>query len=789
MRHTLAFLFCISVVSASAQNGSGSYKTGTTTISWSINEHHALIWNGQPYVPYGLRLSGSKESILAASALGITDVIVDLPANGMGWSDAISTLESRSMRYLIAIDSLAPAPSGYSIEPQSYRIDRITEKRSVDLTIPGAESALVVLALKRDSSVSMSKRVIPKEGRLHLDVDVQNGLEHVLLIYPEATSIGLADSWEMMDAHRDTLLSALKRSNPGPNFRGIVNPLGNMIPQTSERLFVPQSARFQVEFAAFLETKYRNIQTVQRAWSMAVSNIESFSNLAKLVPLWSGAKGLSLLWDPSTNALLNCESKRSAIWNDIRAVISTAEARRFKRLVAGVKKVCDVPVIQEWNGWLPTYEQSNPEVDGLGAKTEGASFTSISEAAGRCASSVFRWNRPGWLLATRIALDGDEGTGNITAIADDLSTLGIRAQFFRTDSSATRTQIAQESARRGSDTALSRFSPGRLFFPENALNPAHIQRLPNNVIWLPTPDPGNRIDFGSKFIGYRLVSPLGQTTAIWSTVGPQRVRLMVATPDKLKFYCPWLDPEPRLSKGKLDVTIGDFPVIISGSDEIPVPQVAVDELLLRLVAIETSAEKSRIDVSEDLYLFRNAYAGFDRNPGGSYSEMVTAYSKANARLARFMWVEAENFKETTFSEPVAIPSCSGGSALFLRTVLSDAVSDYFAEYSFMSRSNEELEVWVAARIPRENRGDVNLIVGSQLLKVTGEPISHYGNGFGWYKLGTTRLGGAISRIQVRVFPRPGTDLAIDSILFYPGKFEPRGVSQPDAVKPTPPEKG
>jgi hypothetical protein len=189
----------------------------------------------------------------------------------------------------------------------------------------------------------------------------------------------------------------------------------------------------------------------------------------------------------------------------------------------------------------------------------------------------------------------------------------------------------------------------------------------------------------------------------------------------------------------------------------------------------------RADAFEEGIQFRDAWNSFERSPGGSFVRMSEVLAKLNNKVSRTMWIEAEAFRDTTFSDVANISGTSGGQALFLRTTIQGAAPDFFATYSFMPRSGEELEVWIAARIPKEFRRDVNLQIGSQLLKIDSEPVSLYGPGFGWYKMGTTRLGGASSTVQLRVLADVGTDIAIDAIVFHPGTFSPRGVKQPDAV--------
>lgn len=71
-----------------------------------------------------------------------------------------------------------------------------------------------------------------------------------------------------------------------------------------------------------------------------------------------------------------------------------------------------------------------------------------------------------------------------------------------------------------------------------------------------------------------------------------------------------------------------------------------------------------------------------------------------------------------------------------------------------------------------------MLIGGQLLTIGGPPARRYGQGFAWYKLGTTKLAGGTSRIRVQV-PRPlGGNFAIDVILLTPVPFTPNGFVRP-----------
>jgi hypothetical protein len=234
-----------------AQKREGTYSK----TPWQINEHHTLIWGGQPYIPVGIRIDGNAAAVVAATQSKVQDVLVDLPASGMGWSDTLKALDDNKLRYLLRVNSMAPMAHGFAVEPQGYRIPGIDKATRVEIALPGAQSAFVVLAAKRDGSVDSKARVPVINGKLVYDADPGPEYEHVLLIYPEMTSAEQPDYWEELDGHRDALLSSLKRNELGAGLRGIVNPLGRTVDLPGRDLdFVPTSRYFRMELRNHSDT-------------------------------------------------------------------------------------------------------------------------------------------------------------------------------------------------------------------------------------------------------------------------------------------------------------------------------------------------------------------------------------------------------------------------------------------------------------------------------------------------------------------------------------------------------
>lgn len=792
-------LGCVAAL-ASAQSNQGSYKPGkAAAVPWSINAHSTLVWNSIPYLPIGIQVDASAASIQAAKAEGFHDVLVDLPVSGEGWSDAIPALEGAGMRYVIRISSLTPMAKGIAVDPAAYRVPEITGDRHLDLMVPGATGALVVVADKRDSSIIAWSHVPVDNGHLVYDVKPGPAPEAVVLVYPETVSLEQPDYWEGMDDQRDQLLLSLRRHPLGPGLRGFVDPLGKVLSLPGKDLrFVPSSAAFQLEFAQFLENRYRNVISALRAWALdsevvATSEVgeskeafHTFSEIASFVPLWSGTRGVPQIWDPIRKKIYPCDKGRSALWADYAEAIGDAEARRYARMVSAIREVADVPVVQDWAGWAAPYETEQPSVDGIGMRASGSSHSAILSTAARATSSMLRWKTPGWLPATEIDLSGGLAAAETGAVLDDLVSLGARGVFVRTSDPAVIKAVASEAARRASDTSPADYSPQALFYPENATNPAVTQRLPGGEWWLPCPADGNRIDLGNGFFGYRWTEKGKPMVALW-TRAPSRVLLRMAAPDKATFRtCDGSDPQPKIVKRPglgVEINLTQFPLLVSGVDEVPVPDPAYQLTSAEVAALLKQAEDQHLSFQEQQMQLTDAYKAFDRNPGGAYAQIRDVLHQLDNTMGDFSWTEAEASEVNTFSETVKSPGCSGGAALAIHSTL-DAVGSYYADYEVPIHSKNDQELWIAARIPPEQRGFVSLRIASQTFLITGEPIGLYAGGFGWYRLGLTKLLGDDAKVRVTVVGQL-PDIAIDAILLAPPSFTPDGVSYPEPLPTRP----
>ena len=767
-------------VDSTSTGPSGEYSptaSGGSKYAWQINDHNTLIWDGLPYLPVGVRTSGAPEEVGAISAAGIQDVVCDVPVNGAGWKAPLATLQVAKMHYLLNISSLAPMAQGFAIEPQGYRVADISGPKSLLIKMPGSTRALVLLVNKRDASVQSVQRVAVQDGLLQVDVKPKGVLECVALIYPEMRSLQQIDFWEGMDKHRDSLLAALKNSNLGPGLRGILNPLGTTpVLPGKDCKFVPSSPTFQMELRDFLEEKYRSLETAQKAWSLSATGIDSFEGLARLVPLWSGMRGVSEMWDPVRDRFFVCDNRRSTVWSDLAEVMTVAATRRTMRLARSIRSCADVPVLFDWAGWSSLYEMANPAIDGLGMRASGTTPSAITDSASRATSSILRWKRNGWLAATDIDPGAQLSDPLAKSLIDDLASLGARTFFFRATSPEALKAIGQQSNHPKELVNLESNSVTPVFFPENATNPAQPQRLPAGKWWLPCPSDGERMDLGRQFSAYRLNLAGVPTMALWANT-PGRYKLrMVSYSDRTVFETvDGSDPKPKKIKTGVEIDLTTLPILISGTDETPIPEIAFEETVADFGKAVALGARAGRDLTNETFYFQDAFKSYDRSPSGAFPILRSQLRKLEDKVGEASWLEAENAEKTNFGEVGTEPGCSAGKCLILKTAITPEAEGYYADFVVPVKSRNDQDVWVAARISPEQRGDVRMLIGGQVLRFPAEPLSPYGLGFAWYRLGVSRLAGNSVKFRIIADAPGGADLALDAIVFAPAKLRPNGI--------------
>lgn len=758
---------------------------------WSIDPSNTMRWNGEPYVPFGVRIQPLAEDIENARKRGFTDVLVELPASGEGWTEAFQRLEASQLRYMVTLNSLAPRVPGYVVSPSGYRIPKIDGIRSVNFAMPNASTAFVALVSMRDSSILSTQRVPISSGLFRHTFDPQGLTDNLALLYPRLNDGTIPDYWEGFDRQRDGLLKAFKNSKPGAGFRGLVNPLGQVVrfPDSTAN-FVPDSPLFRTELAALLRRKYTGVTTACRVWNLAAPDFDSFEVMARLVPLWSGNRGVGKVWDPVTDKLYDADLRRSQAWRDIQEMILGTATQRTERLFRSLAKEIGAPVFQDYAGASGPYALARGAVSGVGVAMRGETLASLLEPAYSAAGAVMaRQDSTGFLVTDLGVSTTGEGAQNISRLVNDLAGIGARGFFLSSADPGLQQAFLDATARlrAGTGWAASRTAP--VFFPSEARNPANAMTLTGGRWWLPLAGAGARVELGADYGAYKLVRGPETAFVMWRSAGSARVRLKV--PPGTVLAASAVDGSPvdlKLTKSGPELTMGNVPVIFTGSAECPIPLDAQESVLRQIGAFIALRSSVIPNIDAEAINLKSNVDAFNSAPGATHAAIQAMMQRMNQATADYVWIEAERCTNHTWSEAANDPSASGEGVLRLASRIPSDIAPLDATFGFIPKVAGPQTLWIAARIAESDRSRFVLRIGDKTFRLESPPVSAYGLGFAWYRVGDFGAERSPQELTISVDAPQAIDAALDVVVIAPGPFRPDGLRAPVQI-PTVPAKG
>ncbi|MBL8067247.1 MAG: hypothetical protein JNM28_02260 [Armatimonadetes bacterium] len=750
----------------------------TQAADWRVTPERCFEVGGEPYIPVGVKVEPTIESIDAAAKAGIQDVYVELPLDLGTWRRIVPELEARHLRYLIGISTLAPSASVVAVEPTSYRVSGLSGQIDINIDIPGGQRAYCLLANESNGGVSYEGTQLITGGKLRFRYRLATDLPHVLVIYPEVNDQRMPDFWEGFDKYRDDLLAVLHNSTLGPGYRGLVNPAGQRLTgfQADDTL-VPTSKLFRLEFESFLRQKYGTPQVVAATWQLAYSGEMSLADYAATVPLWQGGRGVDSVWNLSTDRVSSA-SRRDIVWEDIRTVIRGSATRRINRLIDTIKEETHRPVIQTWNGWGGVYEDKGSSLDGIAFGGEPESVIDLMEVSSRPMSSALRRVHPMAALAIGLKLPKGENGFDATRAIRQTEPLGTRGWFFTADSAEDLAGVAAAAEIYRDQPSLARNAVQAVFFPEAATNPAVTSRLPGGYVWLPTPGSGERLDIGPNLEGYRYVNRGVTTFVFWAVAKQQHLKMRLSSEVVPSMRA--LDGTPlniKQRRNEIEMDVPTSPVVVEGSADMPVPVEAFAATQLACAYLIDTFGKL-VDLSGTEYLnLQRAGGSFDRSPLGSYLAVREQFRRMAILASPYNWLEAESPERTNFSGIAEISGCSSGKVLSLSPKIRSVVP-YTAQYTVRNRLGDTHSVWIAARLDDVARRALKVTVAGQELTLQPHPVSYYGAGFGWYKCGEIQLPAGQTQMFLRAQADEPIDCQIDLLMVAPEDFRPNGPNPP-----------
>lgn len=831
--------------------------------SWEINTAHALRWDGKPYLPTGGTFAPKSfasdtdaawqadvKALETLKSKGLHDILI-LPEKPLieikpqTFQKLTDWLDANEFRYGVGFGQGIALPlSGAVIRPAYYRYED-PESLTATWQVNDADSALtVVVDASSDNRPAKVAPIAVKNNVVTLSLEGGKG-RTIALLYPhkilkphgEGT---LPDVWSGFDSYRDRLLAWCAAVKWGKGLRFFHDPLAKQIGLLGETDYlVPDSTEFRLEFESYLLRTYPNVEELKQNWGVGDGNFRTHAELARLIPLWTGDRGIPYFFNPiDRKTYRTLDGRQSRWWADFLQYRNDSIQYYMNVLATLLKQnAADVPVVVTWTQTHPIFLNKEPKgYDGLSVAVSGRGETLLSRTLGPAYSEAEQGGRTLWCFASQIA-----GTSPITPKSetddkpasqdaptakgvyssrnalfghwDELRRIGLKGFFadgFQTDgkhgsdwldSPAQLDWMKEYAIKIESESKAADYAPPVLFFPQMAPGPARIGMVPGseNMYWLNAFAGGETLDYWPAYRGYVLRRGENDVqTVLVSLNGQRKTRLWTPNPRLVQAFAPNGQPIPVHVKDKssVEVILDTTPTVFRTSGQPLVPYEAADDALMQLGALLDRAYKMRLPaVDGDRAAYQRAKEAY------KLKDLTTAYGFARGTLeslilsvAPYIWIEGENPFEKlhTFNEIASHVEASGGEYLRLNTPFDPPRFGYGTRYQFDVPQDGRYTVWLAGSLPGPGTSPIRWRVNNEPemkpVNLTPQGETYLNGYFGWIQLGTVTLKrGAQQKLSIYAIDRAASPadyvFSIDAICLTMQPFDPHGTQKPLPVDP------
>ncbi len=826
----------------------GTYVDSVKSVqTWSISQAGTLVWGGSPYLPVGgafhpqslidssdAAWQVDEQALQLLKSHGITSIIVwpDKPLINIApsaFQRLVTYLDENGFQYGVAFGPGAlPRISGFNVRPAVYRFDNAQDTQAV-WRIKGVDAAAYFIA-----DAGSDSRIVQK-GMARVDGDtvtapfvtVGNITRPVVITLPHITAAPdrhMPDLWSGFDSYRDNLLTFFKSVQFGKGLRFFINPLGRYASMPSaDRHIVPNSPLALVEWRHYLETHLGTSTVISNRWQLSTP-IDSITVLSRLIPLWSGGRGIPYLYDPATGDTHRVETVNSASagwWNDYTSW-REGSIKYYLNSISNIlkRRIADVPVVVTAMPNSLFLTQTSPEgYDGLTIATSPQQPSRLQQLTGPAYACSSWSSSPLWLMAAPI--EGDNNGvlppyPNLTSLEQDIASMrsigfkGFYVDQFSAASDLPKSQnwlaspqlldwLHQAKTDIDGDSQSPFVQPRALYFPESSPGPATVGLVPNSagVYWLPCTATGKSLNLWPSFEGYSITLPDGTAeTVLSSLMGPRKVRFETSTPKTFKCETPEGVPVPVQMAGKTSVVVSfnQEPLIFTIGSQSPFPdQAASDAIALLAILLKVTdpsknpaATFARIQFDEDQQLLKA------HNPAQAYKGALRQVEALSLAASPYRWIEGENPVGTNFPEYAANAGASGGGYLRLATAQSPSqVKDYASRYVFDVPTAGDYTIWMAGTPPGPGVSPIAWYIDNHAehdpTNATPGGPKYLSGYFGWFQLGTTTLTAGAHAVTIHVLSKSKGRYfcSIDALVIAPVAvpFVPDGTEKPLPLDP------
>ena len=430
---------------AVAQSPTGAKPEGAGVFSdktgvkhrWQINDAHALVWDGTPYLPVGGAFSprslssnddaawaDDKKALETLKSRSVRDLIIwpEKPLPDVAPASLqrlFDYLDANEFRYGLAFGPGLTTPlTGTVVRPATYRYDS-RDSLTAQWQVSNADAALYVLVdlTDKDNKILRGGGVFIKDPQVSVPIELPpSSSRAIALLYPHKTLApngngSLPDVWTGFDGWRDRLLAFLGKVKFGPNFRFFLDPLARQIGTAGETDYlIPDSPAFLVGFEAYLARRYPNIGEMKTSWGLTDGDFKTHRDMARLVPLWANDRGAPYFVEPGSGKMFRIvDARQSRWWEDFLQFRRETLQYDLNALANLLKReAADAPVVYTWTQtdamFLNTLRDGG--FDGLSVTIPPEDTTISGRILAPAYSEAEQANRTIWCLASQVGAGG-----------------------------------------------------------------------------------------------------------------------------------------------------------------------------------------------------------------------------------------------------------------------------------------------------------------------------------------------------------------------------------------------
>lgn len=418
---------------------------------WYVNQFGAMIWDGEPYIPFGgmfvpkylrqydannpevnkANFEQDKADLDEIRAAGITDLYIGanimLVTPTWAYKYFLDYLEKTGWRYGIQGDTRKNR-RGSVFYPRAtkssnqFKVDNIIKSGPVSLIIDSKfardfihEKNVVYIVIDNENGEmvqsGISEMSKSEDGNLlmHADVELKNENKHTVYFAPEIFQDlrSASNYWDEPEKTYDFIDSVFSKLESGDNLRFIVDLLNNesgIYNHLEQGRFSDKN--FNYLFSKWLENKYKSIRALNDAWKTK-PEVSNFEEASMLIPVYTSNKDEnndynSYYVNISNGTGYKLDTYQGVSWNDYLDARDEMYLDFMNKASDTAKRCLNVPQIYKHVSVQRKYFINKNTVggfDGLGSEA----YESVDTVANQFAITTAQNNqfaRTAWNLVT-----------------------------------------------------------------------------------------------------------------------------------------------------------------------------------------------------------------------------------------------------------------------------------------------------------------------------------------------------------------------------------------------------